>query len=393
MTTKLYYQDSTVFSTEVDVINSGKDDHGHYVVLDQSCFYPEGGGQPADTGEIGPAKVWDVQLIDGEIRHYTDRELEKERFVAQLDEQRRWDHMQQHAGQHLLSALFEDTYGLKTQSFHLGKERVTIDLDLDTATKEQLQAIEKKANKLIGQALPISTRWVTSEKADTLKLRKPPVVDGDIRLVEIEGIDLNACGGTHPKNTAEIGLLKIISTEKSKGGMRVYFLCGDRALQYFNFLSETTDQLVVKLNAPAAELTQAVETLLADKATMSKTIKSLQEQLLNLEAKTIVPENHLVQEVFENRSIKDLQQLARLVISEHPTAIALFISSTEGDMRFVCAKGEDAPGDMREVLKQLLVLTDGKGGGNVQFAQGGGKTNETPTTFLSVFQTTLKNFM
>lgn len=393
MTTKLYYQDSAVFSAEVNVMDSGKDDHGQYVILDQSCFYPEGGGQPADTGVIGPAKVWDVQLINDEIRHYTDIELQKERFSAQLDVQRRWDHMQQHAGQHLLSALFEDTYGLKTQSFHLGKEHATIDLDLDTATKEQLQVIEKKANVLIGQALPILTRWVTSEKASTLKLRKAPVVEGDIRLVEIEGIDLNACGGTHPKNTAEIGLLKIISTEKSKGGMRVYFLCGNRALQYFTFLSETTDQLVVQLNAPTADLTQAVEALLADKATMSKTMKSLQEQLLSLEAKTIVPENHLIQEVFENRSIKELQQLARLVISQHPSAIALFISKTEGDMRFVCAKGKDAPGDMREVLKQLLALTDGKGGGSVQFAQGGGKTNETPTAFLSVFQTTLKNFM
>ncbi|ANU14127.1 Alanyl-tRNA synthetase family protein [Planococcus halocryophilus Or1] len=393
MTTKLYYEDSTVFSTEVHVIDSGEDETGYYVVLDQSCFYPEGGGQPADTGEIGLATVWDVQLINGEIRHYTDIELPKERFSAQLDEQRRRDHMQQHAGQHLLSALFEDTLGLKTQSFHLGKERVTIDLDLDIATKEQLQEIEKKANELIGQALPISTRWVTSEKAQTLKLRKPPVVDGAIRLVEIEGIDLNACGGTHPKNTAEIGLLKLISTEKSKGGMRVYFLCGNRALDYFNFLLNTADQLVVQLNAPVAELSQAAETLLVDKASMSKTIKSLQEQLLNLEAKTIVPENQLIQEVFENRSIKELQQLARLVISQHPSAIALFISSTEDDMRFVCAKGQDAQGDMREVLKQLLTLTDGKGGGNVQFAQGGGKTTEPPTAFLSVFQKTLKKFM
>ncbi|ANU22315.1 alanyl-tRNA editing protein [Planococcus donghaensis] len=393
MTTKLYYQDSEISSAVVQVIDNGKDETGYYAILDQSFFYPEGGGQPADTGEIGPAKVLDVQSNNGEIRHYTDMEVPKERFSAQLDRQRRRDHMQQHAGQHLLSALFEDTLGLKTQSFHLGKERVTIDLDLDTATKEQLLDIEKRANELIGQALPISTNWVSSEKAQTLNLRKPPAVEGDIRLVEIEGIDLNACGGTHPKSTAEIGLLKIISTEKNKGGMRVYFLCGDRALQYFDFLLETTDQLVVQLNAPAVELKQATDTLLADKATMSKTIKNLQEQLLNLEAKTIIPENHLIQEVFENRSIKELQQLARLVIGQHPSAIALFISSTDGDTRFVCAKGEDAPGDMREVLKQLLALTDGKGGGNVQFAQGGGKTTKSPATFLSTFQTALKKIM
>ncbi|AIY06467.1 alanyl-tRNA synthetase [Planococcus sp. PAMC 21323] len=393
MTTKLYYQDSEISSAVVQVVDNGKDETGYYVVLDQTCFYPEGGGQPADTGEIGPAKVWDVQLINGEIRHYIDIELPKERFTTQLDEQRRLDHMQQHAGQHLLSALFEDILGLKTQSFHLGKERVTIDLDLDTATKEQIQEIEKKANEIIGKALPISTNWVSAEKAKTLKLRKSPAVEGDIRLVEIKGIDLNACGGTHPKSTAEIGLLKIISTEKNKGGIRVYFLCGNRAMRYFNSLIETTDQLVVHLNAPATELTKAAEALLAEKTATNKTIKSLQEQLLNLEAKMIVPENNLIQEVFENRTIKELQQLARVVISQHTLATALFISKIEDDMRFVCAKGEDAPGDMREVLKHLLALTDGKGGGNVQFAQGGGKTTELPATFLSAFQEVVKKFV
>lgn len=138
MTMKLYYQDSEISEAMVEVIKTGKDKAGSYAVLDQSCFYPEGGGQPADTGNIGPANVLDVQTVEGEIRHYTDVELPKERFAAKLDWRKRWDHMQQHAGQHVLSALFDDVYGLKTQSFHLGKERVSIDLDLDTVTKEQL---------------------------------------------------------------------------------------------------------------------------------------------------------------------------------------------------------------------------------------------------------------
>ncbi|WP_394121401.1 DHHA1 domain-containing protein [Planococcus donghaensis] len=392
MTIKLYYQDSKISEVQVKVVDSRKDAAGYYAILDQSCFYPEGGGQPADTGEIGPAKVLDVQSVEGEIRHYTDIQLPKDSFSAQLDWQRRWDHMQQHAGQHLLSALLEDDFGFKTQSFHLGKERVSIDLDLDSATKEQLLAVENKANHLIRQCLSISDRWVTSEQAKELNLRKPPVVEGDIRLVEIAGIDFNPCGGTHPNNTADIGLLKIISTEKAKGGMRVYFLCGDRALHHFNFLMETTDKLVAQLNAPAAELPEAAKALLADKASADKTIKNLQEQLLNLEAETINPADGIVEKLFEGRPIKELQQLARLVIGKNPSVTVLFISTSEGDVRFVCAKGEQAPGDMREVLQQLLALTEGKGGGNAQFSQGGGATDKSPEIFKDVFRTAIKNF-
>lgn len=392
MTRKLFYQDSEILEATVQVMDSGMDEAGYYAILDQSCFYPEGGGQPADKGEIGPAKVLDVQTVKGEIRHYTNIQLPKNSFFAQVDRQRRWDHMQQHAGQHLLSALLEDDFGFKTQSFHLGKERVSIDLDLDSATKEQLQAVEKKANGFIRQCLAISDRWVTSERAEEMELRKPPVVEGDIRLVEIDGVDLNACGGTHPKNTADIGLLKIISTEKAKGGMRVYFLCGDRALQHFNFLMETTDKLVVQLNAPTAELPEAAKALLADKASADKTIKNLQEQLLKMEAEAMLPDNGIVEKLFDGRPVKELQQLARLVIGKNPSATVLFISASEGDMRFVCAKGEQAPGDMREVLQQLLALTRGKGGGNTQFAQGGGATDESSEVFKDIFRAAVKNF-
>lgn len=392
MTIKLYYNDSEISQAIVHVLDSAKDEVGYYAVLDQSCFYPEGGGQPADTGRIGAAKVVDVQTVEGEIRHYTDIQLPKESFSAEIDWQKRWDHMQQHAGQHLLSALFEDMYSLKTQSFHLGQARVSIDLDLGTATTAQLKDVEKMANQLIRQRLAISTRWVTREKAGTLALRKPPAVEGNIRLVEIDGIDLNACGGTHPKNTADIGLLKIISTEKAKSGMRVYFLCGTRALEYFNFLMETTDKLVVQLNAPTAELPEAAEALLTEKATADKTIKSLQEQVLSLEAETILPIDGIVEQVFEGRPVKELQQLARLVIGKHASANLLFINTSEDDMRLVCARGEQASGDMREVLKRLLELTEGKGGGNAQFAQGGGRTAETPKAFQNAFRETLKSF-
>ncbi|ANU27372.1 alanyl-tRNA editing protein [Planococcus versutus] len=391
MTTKLYYQDAEISSANVHVIQSGKDGTGYYVILDQSFFYPEGGGQPADAGKIGPAKVIDVQTVDGEIRHYTDSKLPTESFSAQLDWHRRYDHMQQHAGQHLLSALLEDLLGLKTQSFHLGKERVSIDLDLDTVTLLQLQEIEKKANARIAEGLKISTSYVDTETAKTLKLRKPPAVEGDIRLVKIDEVDLNPCGGTHPKSTAEIGLLKIISTEKNKGGLRIYFLCGNRALNYFTFLLETTNELVVQLNAPITELTQAAQVLLNDKTEANKTIKNLQDHTISLEAQAILPINNVVEKMFEDRPIKELQQLARLVTSHHPSVTMLLMSTSKDEIRFVCAKGEQVEGDMRNVLNQLLTLTEGKGGGNSKLAQGGGKMTCSIATFSATFHEALTN--
>ncbi|MGK7376588.1 alanyl-tRNA editing protein [Planococcus sp. 1R117A] len=393
MTSKLYYEDSELAKASVTVTQTGEDAKGIFVILDQTCFYPEGGGQPGDTGTIGDANVLDVQTVDGEIRHYTDSKLTEGTFPAELDWKRRWDHMQQHAGQHVLSAVFDDGHDMKTSSFHLGEERVSIDLDTPQVSKEQLLEAETAANEVIRQHLPISTEWVSDEQAKNLELRKTPAVTGEIRLVKIEGVDLNACGGTHPKNTADIAMIKIIGTEKAKGGTRVYFLCGNRAMDYFRQLVETTDELVQQLNAPVQELPEAAALLLKEKVGNEKVLKELRTQLLEAEAAAIQPEDDtgLIQQVFHNRPVKEVQQLARLAIAKQPSAVLLFLIAEEENIRFVCAKGEEAEGDMRNVLKELLLLTDGKGGGNAQFVQGGGKTEHSPEMFFRAFQLSLKN--
>jgi alanyl-tRNA synthetase len=393
MTTKLYYEDSELKQAHIQIVGSGKDEKGVYAILDQTCFYPEGGGQPADIGRIGGVQVLDVQTVGGEIRHYTDALLPEESFSAQIDWARRWDHMQQHAGQHVLSAVLDDRHQSKTVSFHLGEERVSIDLDVPQISKEQLEEAEAAANEIIRKHLPISTEWVSAEQAGRMALRKQPVVTGDIRLVKIEGVDLNACGGTHPKNTADIGMIKIIGTEKAKGGVRVYFLCGNRAIEYFQLLIEKTDELVQKLNAPVLELPSAAGALLQEKVEREKEMKDLRTKLLEAEARTIYPDigTGLIERIFYNRPVKEVQQLARLAVADHPAAVLLFLIGEGDSIRFVCAKGEEAEGDMRNVLKELLLLTDGKGGGNAGFVQGGGKTEHPPEAFFRAFQLSMKN--
>lgn len=393
MTLKMYYDDSELAQTRMTVHLSGQDEKGQYIIADQTIFYPEGGGQPADVGFIGGATVLDVQMVKGEIRHYTDMPLVAGQYPAQLDWGKRFDHMQQHAGQHVLSAVFADSFGLNTTSFHLGAERVSIDLDVPEISKDILTAAEAAANRVIQRHIPIATEWVSAEQAKALPLRKSPAVEGDIRLVKIDGIDLNACGGTHPKNTAAIGLIKIISAERAKGGTRIYFLCGDRAFNLFNTMIETTDELVRQLNSPLKELPSATAALLEEKAAIEKELKDVRVELLEVEAANIQPEKNAVsaERIFYNRSVKEVQQLARLVAAREKEAYVFLMSVENKGVRFVCAKGEDAQGDMREVLKELLALTDGKGGGNSAFVQGGGDTDYENEDFINTFQTAVKN--
>ncbi|PSL25071.1 alanyl-tRNA synthetase [Planomicrobium soli] len=393
MTTKLYYENPELQKIEATVFQTDTDERGYFSVLDKTCFYPEGGGQPADTGFINNVRVLNVQTVDEEIRHYTEKPLPLGAVSAELDWERRWDHMQQHAGQHVLSAVFDDHYGMKTSSFHLGTERVSIDLDTPSITDDQWMDVEKMANEALQRHIPIRTLWIEEEEVPTLKLRKAPAVEGPIRLVVIDGVDMNACGGTHPLNTAEIGMIKLISAEKSKGGIRVYFLCGHRAFRYFQQLLETTGELVRQLNAPVPELKNAASALIQEKAANEKTIKELHAKLLAAEAATLGPdrENGIIEKVFEGRSIKEIQQLARLAVENHPKASLLFLAVEQEDIRFVCARGTEATGDMRIPLKELLAMTDGKGGGNAQFGQGGGVSALSIETFFEAFRNFMKN--
>lgn len=392
MTLKLYYENPEMKEAEIEVIHTGKDSRGAYAVLDKTPFYPEGGGQPADTGTIGTVRVLDVQTAEGEIRHYTGERVEAGGYRASLDWNRRWDHMQQHAGQHVLSAIFDDGYGLKTSSFHLGAERVSIDLDAPEISPEILQAAEAAANEVIRRYLPITMQWVSDAQAKAMPLRKPAAVSGEIRLVKIGEVDLNACGGTHPGNTADIGQIKIISTEKSKGGTRVYFLCGGRAASYFRELICVSDKLVGLLNAPLQELPAAAEAVLDEKTAFEKELKEMQSKLLQAEAAMFQPDGDgVIEKEFTNRSVKEVQQLARLVAADFPKAYLLFLVQDASGMRFVCAKGAEAEGDVREVLKELLALTSGKGGGNAGFVQGGGENPQSSVELSKAFRRVVKN--
>jgi alanyl-tRNA synthetase len=228
-TERLYYTDPTLLSFDARMVRVD----GERVVLDRTAFYPTSGGQPFDTGRLGGARVIEVvDNEDGEVIHVLDRAITEESVHGEVDAARRQDHMQQHTGQHLLSAVFVELFKYATVSFHLGEDLSTIDLATPSITEVQIVKAEERANALIFEDRPVNVSFRDKDEVDGLGLRKQTKREGEIRLIEIAGVDLSACGGTHVRTTGEIGAITLRRAEKVKQGTRVEFACGHRAVRW-----------------------------------------------------------------------------------------------------------------------------------------------------------------
>jgi alanyl-tRNA synthetase len=381
MENKIFYQDAYIKSFTAQVVDQGKDKEGkYYIVLNQTAFYPTGGGQPHDIGTIENIKVLNVEEVDGEVRHYLESEVHdvSTPIYGVIDWDRRYDHMQQHAGQHILSASFEQLFGYKTIGFHLGNETLTIDLETANLLESEVLKVEELANQIILENRPIETKWVTEDELVNYDLRKETKVKEDIRLVIIPSFDYNGCGGTHPKATGEVQAIKIIDWERQKKKVRVQFVCGTRVLKQFHQKNKVLMELTTLLNAPEKDMQEAVTRLLENSKSMEKELAQSLETLLHYEAKSLLEkgksENRIVSGEFQNRSIQELQKLARIIIAEDEETIVLFVSQNENRLQLVGARGTAENASMKKVIGNALSLINGKGGGSDSFAQGGGET-------------------
>lgn len=379
MENKLYYKDAYIQSFSARPLKQEQDEAGNwYLVVNQTAFYPTGGGQPHDTGMLGNQKVVNVEEIDGEVRHYLESPLDdiNKEINGVIDWERRFDHMQQHAGQHILSAAFDNLFQYKTVGFHLGNEILTIDLDTETLSLEEANEAEEHANRIIIENRPIETRWITEEELSEFPLRKETKVKEDIRLVMIPDYDYNGCGGTHPKATGEVRAIKILDWERQKKKTRIQFVCGDRVLSQFDRKQSVLLELTKLLNAPEQEMEQAVVRLLNNGKVLEKELEKAREGLVQYEARELIEKNSkpIISEIFQNRTIQELQKLARLITAEKADALVLFVSENDNRLQLVCARGAERLENMKNVMVQALSLINGKGGGNDSFAQGGGDT-------------------
>ncbi|NHM33763.1 alanyl-tRNA editing protein [Neobacillus terrae] len=375
MKNKIYYEDAYRTNFTSKIIKSGQDEDGQYVVLEETAFYPTGGGQPYDIGTLNGVSVGSVEEKDGEIRHYVSGTLERGIDIqGEIDWEHRFDHMQQHSGQHILSAAFDNTFGYKTVSFHLGKEYLTIDLNIEQLPEEDAWRAEELANQIILENRPIETKWVSEDELSQYTLRKALKVTEDIRLVIIPDYDYNGCGGTHPRSTGEVAAIKILDWEKQKKNTRVRFVCGNRVRKQLSQKHKVLTELSPLLNASEENMAAAINRILTGTKTLEKELEAAKESLLQYEGAELLSENDgQVAELFANRPIQELQKLAKIMVSLNEDSRIILVAENDGKLQFVCAKGKNAEGIMKEWAAAAFPLINGKGGGNETFAQGGGE--------------------
>jgi len=365
MTDRLYLSDPYLKSFRARVIGMRDLDGKPAAVLDRSAFYPEGGGQPGDRGTLGGARVLDTQERQGEVLHIVDQAVSGE-VDAELDWTRRFDHMQQHHGQHLLSAAF-DKLEAPTVSFHLGDRTCTIDLDAPLG-KLDLRQAEAMANDSIWRDLPVIARDFTGEERSRLPLRKEPV-KGD-RVVVVEGVDASPCGGTHPRRTGEVGCIAVLRAQRwGEGKARIEFVCGNRVVKLLREANETLLQAADALKAAPADLAQAAARVTSESQARRKSLESLQTDLAKLEAAQLMTKPGPVVAKVE-RGAAFARAVAQAISSQGRTALIASIEDGRAHLCFARPKGEGPA--MGTLLKEALAILGGKGGGGPEFAQGSG---------------------
>ncbi|MCA1066579.1 DHHA1 domain-containing protein [Rossellomorea aquimaris] len=398
MTVKQYYQDAYMKAFQTSIQDQKQDESGWYVVLEQTAFYPTGGGQPHDTGTLKGKEIINVEEVDGDIRHYIEEPFSDISgvFEGRIDWERRFDHMQQHAGQHVLSAAFAEAFQYETISFHLGKEILTIDLnvsDIDEADAEKAEAL---ANGIIREARPIETKWMTEAELSDYPLRKQPSVTDAIRLVIIPDFDYNGCGGTHPRYTSEVGAIKILDWEKHKGHIRLQFVCGDRVLAQLHQKNEVLKELTVLLQSPQEKMKEAARQLVDKVKIQEKQMDEVKQKLIKYEAKEfsqnaipLAKGGCFIKGAYQNRPVQELQQLARQIVADNKEAVVFFTVQNGDKLQVVGAKGKSADQNLKDLAPEIFAVINGKGGGKEDFIQGGGEPVVSPEKLLDEIETIL----
>src|SRR5438067_2589413 len=367
MTERLYLQDPYLKAFRARVLEVRDFDGKPAAVLDRTAFYPEGGGQPGDRGRLGAARVLDTQERGGAVLHVLEAPVSTGEVEALLDWERRFDHMQQHHGQHLLSAAF-DKQGAPTVSFHLGERICTIDLDAPIG-KLDLGKAEALANDSIWRDLPVIARDFTGEARARLPLRKEPV-KGD-RVVLVEGVDASPCGGTHPARTGEVGCVAILRAQKwGEGKSRIEFACGARVVRLLHETSDLVSGAAEALKCAPPDVAQAAARIAAESQMRRKAAEGLLEEFAGLEALRLKAQPSPIVAKLD-RGAAFARAVAQRLSQEGGTALLEAIEDGRAHLVFARPKGAEGPA-MGVLLKEALAVLGGKGGGGPDFAQGSG---------------------
>ncbi|WP_373211954.1 alanyl-tRNA editing protein [Ruminococcus sp. 5_1_39BFAA] len=365
-TRRLYYENVYKKEFEAKVLECREGKKGFQIILDESAFYPEGGGQPSDTGYLNQIKVKEVHEKDGELLHYTDEAIEPGTTVmGKIDWTRRFDLMQQHSGEHMVSGLVHEKYGYDNVGFHMGSDVITIDFNgiLDDA---EMAEIETLVNEKIWENAPVEIFFPSREELESLEYRSKKELTGQVRIVRFPGCDTCACCGTHVSRTGEIGMVKLLSVVKFRDGVRMEMISGKRVLNYLNMVNGQNHQISVKLSAKMDKTAQAVARLQDENFALKGRVHTMEEEMFSREAQKWSNAGNvlLFQEGMEADSVR---KLADAVMQTCKGRCAVFSKNPDGSFKY--AMGE-IDGDLRQFTKEMNGALNGRGGGKPFFVQG-----------------------
>ena len=374
MSETAYHLDCRLTELATEVVAAGEEDGSPFVVLADTIFYPEGGGQPADHGRIGEVVVLDVQKHGEEIRHFLSQPVARGPVVLQLDWPRRWDHMQQHTGQHVLTAVALRDFGWRTTAFHLGVDWSDIELDVPSLDRDDLDRLEEAVAREINAARKVTYRTAEVSDFEQLGVRSrllPEGFEGAVRLVDIEGLDLNTCGGTHCRSTSEIGLLCLLGTEPMRGGTRVFFVAGDRVRRRMAAHEDRNLHLRSLLDTGDEELPEMVALRLNREKELARAVRRLSEELADTSAATLVADgSSLLDAHWNDRDMVFLQRVGRSIAENAPDRRALLTSESENGAIFLIVVGEASDVSLEEIGPKIAEILGGRGGGRGTIFQG-----------------------
>ena len=364
-TKRLYLDDPYQVEFEARIVEKGMRENKPAVILDQTCFYPESGGQPHDKGWVDGIEVLKVFEEEGRIVHILEKDVEAESIKGKIDRETRFDHMQQHSGQHILSQCFHELLEAETLSFHLGEDVSTLEMDLRKVSDEDVERVEKRANQVVFQDREVKIHSLPEDKIGTLPLRRPPKKKGIIRVVEVSDFDYSACGGTHVRRTGEVGLIKILRWERIRDNIRFEFVCGSRALQDYTLKNRILRDLSNRLTVHEQEVPSSIERLFSDLKSQKTAIKKMREKVAQHEAQEFIQnaEGKIIKKIFQEKTHEEMRFLALNIIRKGDFVVLFGLKEKERGL-LILACSEKLNIDMRELVPLVSPLINGKGGGN-----------------------------
>jgi alanyl-tRNA synthetase len=363
-TRRLYYEDVDLMEFDAEIVARTEHEGLPAVMLDRTAFYPESGGQPWDRGTLGGVEVLKVLDLDGAILHVLKSEIAGGTVHGRVDGPTRFDHMQQHTGQHVLSQAFFETLKGETLSFHLGPDVSTLEIGLRAISDAEWERVEDRANAVVRENREVKTYFVPEEKIGEVPLRRPPKKQGLLRVVEVDGFDYSACGGTHCRRTGEIGLIKLTGVEKIRGNLRFAFRCGGRALRDYRGKDRTVRKLAGAFSCSDEDVASQVEKLAADHKATKKRARRLEERLAAFEAGEVIraASGPLIAGILEDKTPDEARFLALNIVKSGEFAVVYAVRG-ESQGHLFAARSDSLLADLRKLVPVIGSILPCKGGG------------------------------